>query len=139
MVIVLPLLLMTTSVQRLAGLPLSVSAPGAALPPLPPGPVERLDISPEAGGWRIIADVRTTDVLASSGDVERRELFADDLLALQGVLRTLKTLDQRRTRATLMPGPDTRTDLVVAWMDAVQADNQGELFPDIILQSPGTP
>jgi len=135
MVILLPMLLMTTSARRLTGLPLAVAAPGDALPPLPPGPIERLVVSVGDAGYRVEADVRSTDVRASAGDVERRELSANDLSGLQGVLRTLKTLDPKRTRVTLVPGPLTTTREVVSWMDAVKMDRAGELFPEVVLQS----
>lgn len=135
MVILLPMLLMTTSARRLTGLPLSVAAPGDALPPLPPGPIEQLVVTVGADGYHVHADVRSTDVRAASGDVERRDLPAPDLGALQGVLRTLKGLDARRARITLVPSADTTTEQVVAWMDAVQRDNRGELFPEIVLRS----
>lgn len=138
MVILLPMLLMTTSARRLTGLTLSVAAPGDALPPLPPGPIERLAVTVDGtGGYRVQADVRSTDVRAAAGDVERRELSAPDLRGLQGVLRTLKTLDPARKRVTLVPGAETTTQQVVSWMDAVQVDRSGELFPDVVLESVG--
>lgn len=135
MVILLPMLLMTTSARRLTGLPLAVAAPGDALPPLPPGPVERLVVTMGEVGFRVEADVRNTDVRSSAGDVERRELAADDLRALQDVLATLKALDPNRKRITLVPGPTTTTQQVVAWMDAVKVGPRGELFPEVVLQS----
>jgi len=137
MVILLPMLLMTTSARKLTGLSLSVAAPGDALPPLPPGPIERLVVQTTAERFAVRADVRSTDVRAAVGDVERRDLQADDLVALQEVLRTLKTLDPARKRITLIPGPDTTTQEVVAWMDAVKLDPSGELFPEVVLQSVG--
>ena len=135
MVILLPMLLMTTSARRLTGLPLAVSAPGDALPPLPPGPVERLVVTTAPEGFVVQADVRNTDVRSSAGDVERRELSAADLRALQDVLATLKALDPNRKRVTLVPGASTTTQQVVAWMDAVKRGPRGELFPEIVLQS----
>jgi hypothetical protein len=135
MVILLPMLLMTTSARRLTGLSLSVAAPGDALPPLPPGPVERLVVTVADQGFAVRADVRNTDVRSSAGDVERRELAAADLRGLQDVLATLKALDPSRKRITLVPGPQTTTQQVVAWMDAVKVGPRGELFPEVVLES----
>ena len=139
MVILLPMLLMTTDARKLAGLPLAVSAPGDQLPPIPPGPIESLEVSVQADGYLVRASVRSTDVLASSGDVEVRELAAADLAELQSVLRTLKGLDSKRARITLVPGTQTRAADVVRWMDAVKYDPNGELFTEVILQSPQAP
>lgn len=135
MVILLPMLLMTTNARRLAGLPLSVAAPGDRLPPLPPGPIEDLRVRPVPGGYVVDAQVRSTDVRASAGDVEQRSLSADDLAGVQSILRTLKSLDPRRARVVLAPAPDTRTADVVRLMDAVQADGKGELFPQVVVDS----
>ena len=139
MVILLPMLLMTTDARKLAGLPLAVSAPGDQLPPIPPGPIESLEVTVQGQGYLVRASVRSTDVLASSGDVEVRELSAPDLAGLQGVLRTLKGLDSKRSRITLVPGTQTRAADVVRWMDAVKYDPKGALFPEVILQSPQAP
>ncbi len=86
-------------------------------------------------GFRVEADVRNTDVRSSTGDVERRALAADDLRSLQDVLANLKALDPGRKRITLVPGPTTTTQQVVAWMDAVKIGPRGELFPEVVLQS----
>ena len=60
---------------------------------------------------------RNTDVRSSAGDVERRELAADDLRALQDVLATLKALDPNRKRITLVPGLTTpRSRWWPGWM-----------------------
>ena len=139
MVILLPMLLMTTDARKLAGLPLAVSAPGDQLPPIPPGPIESLEVSVKADGYLVRASVRSTDVLAGSGDVEVRELAAADLASLQSVLRTLKGLDEKRARITLVPGTQTRAADVVRWMDAVKYAPRGELFTEVILQSPQAP
>jgi len=139
MVILLPMLLMTTDARKLAGLPLAVSAPGDQLPPIPPGPIESLQVTVHDGGFLVRASVRSTDVLAGSGDVEVRELAAPDLDGLQAVLRTLKGLDGKRSRITLVPGTQTKAAEVVRWMDAVKLDPKGPLFPEVVLQSPQTP
>jgi len=139
MVILLPMLLMTTSARKLTGLSLSVAAPGDALPPLPPGPIEQLVVRVDGAGYRVQADVRSTDVRAATGDVERRDLPATDLAGLRAVLRTLKQLDPKRSRITLVPARDTPTQRVVSWMDAVKADSRGELFPEVVVESASGP
>ena len=62
-----------------------------------------------------------------------------DLAELQAVLSTLKRLDPKRERITLVPAADTATDEVVRWMDAVRRGPEGELFPRVILQAVATP
>jgi hypothetical protein len=135
MVLLLPLLLMTTSVEKRAGLALSVPGPDEALPPEVPGPVESLRVERQKTGYRVVASVRNTDVGSSVGDTEFKELMAADLAALQEALATFKALDPSRERVTLVPAPDTPTEEVVRWMDAVRRGPRGDLYPDVILAS----
>lgn len=133
MVLLLPLLLMTTSLQRRAGLALGVPGPDEELPPEVPGAVEDLRVERQATGYLVRASVRNTDVVSASGDTEAKELLAPDLPNLQEVLATFKVMDPRRERITLVPAADTPTEEVVRWMDAVRAGPSGELFPKVIL------
>jgi len=135
MVILLPLILMTTSARKLSGLTLVVPGPSEILPPEPPGPVENLTVTRLSSGFRVVADVRNTDVLASAGDTEHKEMVLPDLSSLQAQLRTLKTLDPGRKQVRLIPSPTAKTTDVVRWMDAVRSDRQGELFPKVLLQT----
>lgn len=135
MLLLLPFLLLTTSTQKLTGLALGLPGPSEELPPEPPGAVERLTVSRVPQGYAVVADVRNTDVLASTGDTERRELFAADLNALQETLASLKALDRKRDRITLVPAADTPADEVVRWMDAVKLGPSGELYPRVILEA----
>ena len=137
MVLLLPMTLMTSSAQKLAGLSLSVSGPSETLPPEPPGPVEALRVEvTEAGSYRITAAVRSTDVRATVGDTEAKTFEAADLTALRQVLAQIKGLDPARERITLAPAPTTRTARVVTLMDAVRAGPDGPLYPSVILESP---
>lgn len=137
MVLLLPLLLMTTSVEKRAGVALSVPGPDEELPPEVPGAVESLRVERQETGYRVVASVRNQDVGSSVGDTEAKELMATDLSGLQAALGTFKALDPSRTRVTLVPAPDTPTEEVVRWMDAVRRGPSGELFPDVILASAG--
>ena len=135
MVLLLPALLMATSAQKLTGLALSVPGPSEQLPPEPTGPVERLSVARIPAGYQITAEVRSTDVLASAGDTERKDLLVASLPELQTQLATLKGLDPKRDRITLVPAADTPTEEVVRWMDAVRRGPEGELYPRVILET----
>ncbi|MEC7948458.1 MAG: hypothetical protein VX265_12910 [Myxococcota bacterium] len=133
MVLLLPLLLMTTSLQKRAGIALGVPGPDEELPPEVPGAVEDLRVERRATGYLVRAAVRKTDVVGTVGNTESKEVLADDLPGLQEVLGTFKGLDPGRDRITLVPAADTPTEEVVRWMDAVRAGPGGELFPKVIL------
>ncbi len=135
MVLLLPALLMAPSAQKLTGLGLSVPGPSEQLPPEPTGAVERLSVSRQPSGYLISAEVRSTDVLASTGDTERKDLLVPTLTELQTQLAVFKGLDAKRERITLVPSADTPTEEVVRWMDAVRRGPEGELFPRVILET----
>lgn len=135
MVLLLPMLLMTTSAQKLTGLAMGLPGPSEELPPEPPGPVESLTVVRVDGGYQVQATVRSTDVNASVGDTETKSLMAGDLSSLQGVLAKLKKLDPKRDRITLAPSKEMPTDEVVQWMDAVRAGPEGPLYPRIVMQA----
>lgn len=139
MVLLLPTVLLTTSAEKLTGVTLGVSGASETLPPEPPGLVEAITVKREAQGYAVSAAVRNSDVRASAGDTELRQYAAADLTELQGVLSTLKRLDPKRERITLVPAADTATDEVVRWMDAVRRGPDGELFPRVVLQAVATP
>lgn len=135
MILLLPVLLLATSAQKLTGLALSVPGPTEQLPPEPPGPIETLRVQRASDGYTILAEVRRTDIGSGAGDTEQKQLSASDLRALQAQLRTLKGLDPDRDRIHLVPAADTPTEEVVRWMDAVRADAQGPLFPRVVLET----
>jgi hypothetical protein len=133
-VLLVPLLLYTSSLERRTGLALAVSGTDD-LPPEPVGPVEALRVERVAQGYALRAEVRNTDVRASAGDTERKEALLPDLAALQSTLLVYKRLDPARTRITLHPAADTTTEEVVRWMDAVRSGPEGELFPRVVLEA----
>lgn len=135
MVLLLPLLLMTTSASKLTGLALGVPGPEEELPPEPPGVVERLSVSRVAQGYEVTAAVRNTDVIGGTGQTEAKSFVAADLTELQAILGRLKELDPKRERITVVPAADTPTEEVVRWMDAVRAGPRGTLFERVILQT----
>ena len=137
MVLLLPMLVATTSAQRLAGLPLGVPGPADELPPESPGPVEDVTVRAEGGGYRLEARVRRADVRASAGEVELRSWALADLPALQAALADLKRRDPARDRITLIPSPTTTTAELVRWMDGVRHGPDGVLYPKVVLQPAG--
>ncbi|MCB9759636.1 MAG: biopolymer transporter ExbD [Alphaproteobacteria bacterium] len=139
MFLLLPFLLLTTSVARLIGLDLALPPAGTELPPEPPGVVESLEVEVAQRTLIVRAAVRRTDVVTSAGEVEAREQrlppVADglDLGGLQGTLRQLKDIDPKRARLVLAPDDALPTRQLVLLMDAVRRDRQGELYPDVAL------
>lgn len=134
MFLLLPLLLLTTSVARLVGLDLAIAGE-SDLPPSPAGQVESLELLASPKQLSLRAGVRRTDVVTSAGDVEQREvvLEPDDLAGLQEALRQFKGLDPERERALLRPTDDLPTRSVVHLMDAMRGDAQGPLYPQVAL------
>lgn len=135
MLLLLPMLLMTTSAERRVGLALGVPGPDEELEPDLPGAIENLRVERDPVGYLVVARVRNTDVVSAAGDTERKELRAADLGELQTALRSFKDLDPNREKVTLVPAPDTPTEEVVRWMDAVREGPSGPLFPKVILSS----
>ena len=135
MVLLVPFLLLTSSAQKLTGMHLGLPGSSETLPPDPIGPVESLRVRRVESGYQVEMSLRNTDVRASVGDVERREIPAADLAELQRVLNTVKQLDPQRERITLTPAGETTAAEVVALMDAVRSGPQGPLFPRIVMET----
>jgi hypothetical protein len=135
MVLLLPVLLRTTTSQKLTSLALGVHGSTSDLPPLPSGDLESVHVYREARGYVIRIQIRSTDVNASQGDTETKEFQAEDLSTLQERLAEVKALDERQERVILVPAPDTQVSELVRWMDAVRRWPQGELFPKVVLAS----
>lgn len=135
MMLLLPMLLMATSAQKLTGLALSVPGPTEQLPPELPGPVEDLVVRRVAGGYRVEASVRNTDVGSSAGDTEQKSFTEPSLSALQARLQGFKAMDPARERIRLVPAADTPTEEVVRWMDAVRAGPEGALYPRVVMDA----
>lgn len=140
MLLLLPFLLLTTSVQKLAGIDLRLAGSAADLPPEPPGAVENLSVwVDEDASLRVTAQVRRSDLGAGQGETEARsERIVPsgerlDLVTLQSVLRRYKELDPERTRATLIPADSLSNSQVVDLMDAMRRDGSGDLYPLVTL------
>jgi len=138
--LLLPFLLLTTSIQRLAGLELGLAKSGE-LGPTAAGTVESVDVYIDGDTLIVRAAVRTTDVTANEGDTRlletQLEPTADgiDLAGLQTTLRRFKGLDEEQERAVLHPTPDTDTARIVALLDATRSDANGPLFREVVLQA----
>ena len=138
MFLLLPFLLLTTSVQKLVGLDLRIPSSGD-LPPELPGAVEDLTVRVTAKDALVQAQVRKSDVGANIGETETREVEvpatgeALDLAGLQAALRSFKRLDPERTRVLLVPDDSVPGRDVVLLMDALRGDADGELFPEVAL------
>ncbi len=131
MFLLLPMLLLTTSVQKLVGLSLTLPSSGE-LPPELPGLLEEVEV--HLGEVIVVrAQVRRSDVVTSVGEVEQREVEVADLAELQATLRSLKALDPGHERILVVPRDDVPTQRVVSAMDAVRADDQGPLFSQVAL------
>lgn len=139
MFLLMPFLLLTTSVQKLVGLDLHVPPAAATLPPDPAGIVEDLVVDVLGEDLRVSASVRRTDVGADAGDVQQRVVELPgtedglDLAGLQLALRQLKSVDPDRDAVLLAPDDGVPGGDVVHLMDALRSDAHGELFPEVAL------
>lgn len=133
MLLLLPLTLLSTSLDKRTGLAIGLSG-GQGERMLGEGPVEKLTVHRIAEGFRVEAAVRTTDVRAAAGEVEHRTVTVSDLTGLQATLTQMKQIDPARTELTLVPQASSTTAQVVAWMDAARVGPAGDLFPEIVLE-----
>jgi len=87
----------------------------------------------------IRARLKRTDVRASTEELEEREIPVPpgetglNLKGLQEKLRTLKALSPLQQKIALQPQDDVLTHQLVVVMDAIRSDNQGDLFPQVVL------
>ena len=139
MFLLMPFLLLTTSVQKLVGIELHVPPAAATLPPDPAGVVEDLVVNVVGEDLEVSASVRRTDVGADAGDVQVRVVELPrtdeglDLAGLQTALRQLKAIDPERRKVLLAPDDAVPGAHVVHLMDALRSDASGELFPEVAL------
>ena len=75
MLLLLPLTLVSTSVDKRTSLPIGLSG-GQGERMLGEGPLESLRVRRADGGFVIEAGVRTTDIRAAAGDTEQRVIAA---------------------------------------------------------------
>jgi len=145
MFLLLPFLLLTTSIRKLAGLDLELAQDRGDLAPLPPGVVESLEVWLRGDELRVRAAVRTLDVNAATGDATWSELQLPgrdgelDLAGLQLELARLRRLDPARQRIELRPTDGTPTSLVVAVADALRGSAEQELFSQVVLGGQAQP
>lgn len=137
--LLLPFLLLTTSIQKLTGLDLQLAGSAGELAPLPPGQIEAIEVHLEDHGLRLRSAVRTRDVTASQGDVTWSETDlppradAMDLAGLQEALLRLRSLDPDHQRVLVVPDDAVPTSRVVALVDAVRAHGGLPLYPEVVL------
>lgn len=144
LLLLLPMLLVTSSPQKLAGIGLSVAGAGE----LPPHAGAVAAVSVAVGGdgaARVTAQVRRTDVGAGVGDTAERAVDvpgADgrvDLRALQAALTEIHRLDPSLTRITVTPADAAPVREIVALLDAVRSSGGRPLYPDVVLAQPEAP
>ena len=135
MVLLLPVLLRTTTSQKLTSLALGVHSSTSDLPPVRSGILESVKVYRETEGYTVAIELRSQDLNASSAGVELKEMYADNLSSLQERLAEVKALDTRQERVILVPSEDTPTEELVRWMDAVRQWPEGALFPQVVLAS----
>ncbi len=135
----LPFLLLTTSIQKLTGLDLQLAGSTGELAPLPPGQVEAVEVHLHSQDLMLRSAQRTRDVTASQGDVTWSEIDLPrredgmDLAGLQDALLRLRDLDPEHERVLVVPQDDVPTTRVVALVDAVRARGGEPLFPEVVL------
>jgi hypothetical protein len=149
--ILLPCLLLTTSLQRLTslGVGLATARAGAttgSTVPARPGVLEALEVHVEGQEILVRARLRTLDVRTSEGSGTWNESRlppterGPDLAGLQAVLVELHRIDPERRSVSLFPAPDTSTDTLLAVMDVLRQGPSGRLFDQVELgSSEGSP
>ena len=144
LLLLLPMLLVTSSPQKLAGIGLSVAGAGELPPHAGAVASVALTVNP-SGAAAIVAEVRRTDVGAGVGDVAERRVEIPaaagkvDLAALQVALEEIRRLDPTLTRVTVQPSDAASVREIVALLDAVRANDGRPLFPDVVLAQPAVP
>jgi hypothetical protein len=143
--ILLPCLLLTTSLQRLTALGVGLasgrSSGSGAVVPARPGVIEDLEVRVEGQEILVRARLRTLDVRVGEGAGTVNEtrvppgVHGPDLATLQATLVELHRLDPDRRTARLVPGPETTTDTLMAVMDVLRLGPSGRLFDQVELGS----
>ena len=136
MVLLLPVLLRTTTSQKLTSIPLSIHESSGDLPPLPADFLKSVTVYREADGFRVRTETRGRDA-RDQGAVEITEYHPQNLDELQERLSEIRQLDDQQDRVILVPSNDTQTTDLIRWMDAVRVWPEGRLFPQVVLASEG--
>ena len=139
MVLLLPVLLQTTTSQKLTSLSLGVHSSTSELPPSLGGELQKLSVVRDSTGYRVQTQTITTDVGASLGDgnTQFSEQLYTSLKDLQAGLHEVKERYPQQSRVILIPAPDTEVEELVRWMDAVRGSNQGALYDEVVLATEG--
>ena len=132
MMILLPTLLLITTPQKLTAKTLSISGDGQSIPQPTGGVVSSLILSATAEGYLLEAELRKTDVLASSDDIEHKSWIHQEWPEVLETLKQLKTLDPERKRIELRPQLSSTTQQVVGWMDSLQ---HADRFPEVVIST----
>jgi hypothetical protein len=141
MLLLLPVLMVSSSPVRLTSSSLQLIDAGGATPPHG-GPLASIEVHADADALRIVALVQRADVRARPDEAERREVIlpavdsAPDLPGLQRALRRFSTLDPSQRRIAVRPADTLDVTSWVQLMDSVRADPQGPLFPDVTVEDP---
>ncbi len=103
------------------------------------GELEHIAVVMTPTDLSIRARLKRTDVRASAEEIEEREIAVPrgesglNLQGLQERLRSLKALSPLQEKIALQPQDDVLTHQLVVVMDAIRSDNQGDLFPQVVL------
>lgn len=134
--LLLPFLLLTTSAQKLVGLHMQVQTSGQGGAPQI-GELENVAVIMTPTSLKILARIEQTDVRAQGFEEQELAVASSasgpDLADLQVRLRSLKSLSPQLNRISLQPKDEVLTQQLVMVMDAIRHDDQGELFPEVVL------
>lgn len=137
----LPCLMLTTSLYRLTSLPFLLPARGEGGAPPPSAVLDALEVQVRAEALLVRAALRTTDVTAMAGDAVWQEVSLPaisgqpDLGGLRRELDRLHALDPMAKRVTLLPAEDTATERLVVVMDVLRGTATEPRFTEISLGS----
>ncbi len=137
--ILLPCLLLTTSLYKLTSLPFRLGGGEGGGEPEVPGVVSGLEVLVDPDGLVLRAALRTRDANAGAEDVVWNETplphrdGAPDTVGLQARLGALRRLDAAWKRVTVRPDDRVSTDDLVLVMDALREGPEGVLAEEILL------
>lgn len=140
--ILLPTLLITTSLQRLSALAVALSGRDNASASVEPGIIEDIEVQVEGETILLRTALRTLDIRAMTGERTWNELLLPpldgrpDWLALRQSLQEFHRMDPSRRSIRLVPDAMTSTSTLTSLMDVVRASPEGPLFDQIELAPP---
>ena len=149
MLLLIPILLFIVNPQKTTSIPLSMSSASSIPPIAHSGPIENLQLFVDIDNTKLNqqkntsidyilgleVERRKSDVRASQGDTERKRWNFQTVSDCLQKLRDIKSMDPSRERITVIPSTKLQTQDIVYWMDLLRQDEQGMLFPSVILQS----